>query len=118
MQEKVAKEQGNLFISFSQFFISSLSQFLFPCCSPVTEPQNHRITKVGKDLQDHQVVAEKLCFPQGNETIHMASFLMPLAPDKMTFSISLQALQRESNTPWESFGSAAYTCHAERGLGK
>lgn len=120
MQEKVAKEQGRfyLFFSLSFLFLPYLSFYFHAALLS----QNHRIIRLKKISRILKLLQRCFVFLKRMKQIHMASFLMPLssspAPDKMTFSISLQALQRESNTPWESFGSAADTFHAEHGLGK
>lgn len=80
MQEKVAKEQASFYLFLYLNFLSLLYlSFYFPAA---LLSQNHRVIKVEKDLQDHQVVAEMLCFSQGNETnphsiTPYASFLLP-----------------------------------------
>lgn len=119
MQAKVAKEQDSFSLFISVFYLFFISVFisLMLYCHRITESlQLKKISKIIKLLQRCFV------FLKGMKQILMASLLMPLssspALDKMTLSTSLQALQTESNTPWQSFGSAADTCHAEHGLGK
>lgn len=80
MQEKVAKERASFYLFLYLIFLSLLYfSFYFPAA---LLSQNHRIIKIEKDLQGHQVIAEMLCFPQGNKTnLHgitpYASFLLP-----------------------------------------